>query len=130
MLIGLVVFVLPGCTAAIAAVRSDGGLPRLSLLFAVVTLHQLGMARRSPPMALNTRARLAQGLAVQCILAVEFAVHVALSMGIREHLACAHEKSTLYRNTKCQILHHGSKSSTCLGVDKNGCAEFLRHVYR
>jgi hypothetical protein len=66
-------------------------------------------------------------------------------MGIRVHNACAHEKSTLYRDTKCFLVFlvgpagvepttNGLKVlnsvplsatlSTCFSVDKKWCASF------
>ena len=64
MLIGLVVFILPRCTAACAAVRSDRDEAVLvvavsvypSVFLPIAALLQLGMAWRAPPVALNAHA--------------------------------------------------------------------------
>ena len=69
MLISLVVFILPRCTAACAAVPSDRDEAVLvvavavypPVLLPIAALLQFSMPRRTPPVALDAHARLAQG---------------------------------------------------------------------
>ncbi len=60
MAVDLVVFILPRGATALAAVFGDGDLAVFVGLGAVVALHQLGVAGRFAPVALNAGARGAQ----------------------------------------------------------------------
>ena len=85
MLIGLVVFILPRCTAACAAVPSDRDKAVLvvavavypPVLLPIAALLQFGMAWRAPPVALNTHAWLTQGHFFKLVLSVQIFGHGA-----------------------------------------------------
>ena len=83
LLIGLVVFILPRCTAACAAVFGDGDKAVFVVAVAVyppvflpiAALLQLGMPRRAPPVALNAHAWLTQGHFFKFVLSIQIFGH-------------------------------------------------------
>ena len=99
MLVGLVVFILPRRTAACAAVACDGDKAVLvvavpvcpPVLLPIAALLQLSMPRRTPPVALNAQARLAQGHFLRFfipILWVQVVCHgIAIVAAARHRLA-------------------------------------------
>ena len=78
LLVGLVVLIFPGGAAAVTAVTGDGdqrmllvAVPVLPAVFLpVIALHQLSMAGRTPPVALNASTRLAELHFFKFLLAV------------------------------------------------------------
>src|SRR5574343_1622148 len=75
LLVVLVVLVLPGRAAAVALVTGDGDGAGLAVFLAVAALHQLGMAGRLAPVALDALAGLAQFHRVQFALSGQFFAH-------------------------------------------------------
>ena len=83
LLVGLVVFILPRGAAARAAVTGDGDQTVLvaavavcpPVLLPIAALLQLSMPRRTPPVALNALARLAQGHFLGFVVSVRVSCH-------------------------------------------------------
>lgn len=83
LLVGLVVFVLPGGAAAGTAVAGDGDQVVFVVAVAVLAhvflpiaaLLQLGMAGRTPPVALNASTWLAQRHFLKFVLSIQVVCH-------------------------------------------------------
>ena len=144
LLIGLVVFILPRCTAACAAVAGDGDKAvlvvavaiRPHVLLPVAALVQLGMARCAPPVALNAQARLAQGHFFEFVLSVRVFGHDSANVAVARSVAsgsgivaCIPSYFGLVLFTFSKNAHHASfsKKNCSMSCTGHGLRQ-LRHV--
>jgi hypothetical protein len=103
LLVGFVVFVFPRRATAVAAVLGDGDVAVFALFFAVAALHQLSMAGRAAPVALDTFAGIAQLHGVEFRLAAGFFRHggqagvdpMGLKYGLVSHVWTTAQQSLL-----------------------------------